>query len=225
MQREALETWLGEGLSLEQIGRRVGKHPSTVGYWVKRHGLAAPNKQRHAPRGGIPRETLETLVERDLTIREIAVEVDRSAATVRYWLRRYDLQTTREARLRAKRGRRPGERYPAVCRQHGPVLFVVRGDGRSRCERCRAEAVAERRRRVKRILVAEAGGACAACGYARCLAALQFHHVDPAAKRFSLAGRGVARALAAARAEAAKCVLLCANCHAEVEAGVVDLPR
>jgi hypothetical protein len=27
-----------------------------------------------------------------------------------------------------------------------------------------------------------------------------------------------------ARAEAQKCVLLCANCHAEVEAGVLGLP-
>jgi hypothetical protein len=30
-------------------------------------------------------------------------------------------------------------------------------------------------------------------------------------------------ALEAARAEAAKCVLLCANCHAEVEAGVATV--
>jgi hypothetical protein len=35
----------------------------------------------------------------------------------------------------------------------------------------------------------------------------------------------VTRALDAARAEARKCVLLCSNCHAEVEAGAVQLPR
>ena len=55
-------------------------------------------------------------------------------------------------------------------------------------------------------------------------AALEFHHVDPAEKRFALSARGghaVARAL---RAEARKCVLLCSNCHAEVESGVVALP-
>jgi hypothetical protein len=34
----------------------------------------------------------------------------------------------------------------------------------------------------------------------------------------------VTRALAKAREEAAKCVLLCANCHAEVEAGIAQLP-
>jgi 5-methylcytosine-specific restriction endonuclease McrA len=73
---------------------------------------------------------------------------------------------------------------------------------------------------VKRILVAEAGGACQLCGYDRCIAALEFHHRDPREKSFALSQRGVARSLEKARAEAAKCVLLCANCHSEVEAGI-----
>jgi hypothetical protein len=61
------------------------------------------------------------------------------------------------------------------------------------------------------------------CGYDRSPAALQFHHVDPKEKVFSLSRRGVTIALEAARAEAAKCVLLCANCHAEVEGGFAVL--
>ena len=62
------------------------------------------------------------------------------------------------------------------------------------------------------------------CGYARCIAALEFHHVDPSTKRFPISLKGVARAFDTVRAEAAKCVLLCANCHAEVEAGISILP-
>ena len=80
------------------------------------------------------------------------------------------------------------------------------------------------RRKVKRILVEEAGGACILCGYAECHAALQFHHVDPTQKSFALSRQGVTRSLAKARDEAAKCVLLCANCHAKVEAGLAQLP-
>jgi hypothetical protein len=38
-------------------------------------------------------------------------------------------------------------------------------------------------------------------------------------------GEGVTRSRAEARAEARKCVLLCANCHAEVEAGYRSLPE
>jgi hypothetical protein len=61
------------------------------------------------------------------------------------------------------------------------------------------------------------------CGYDRHVGALEFHHVDPADKRFALSHMGIARSLERARAEARKCVLLCANCHAEVEAGLARL--
>lgn len=91
--------------------------------------------------------------------------------------------------------------------------------GSFRCPRCVSERVSRRRRRLKEILVAEAGGACVACGYDRYIGALQFHHLDRREKRFQLAGRGLTRALSTLRREAEKCVLLCANCHAEVEAG------
>jgi hypothetical protein len=74
---------------------------------------------------------------------------------------------------------------------------------------------------MKATLVAEAGGRCARCGYAASMRALQFHHVDPTLKRLSLNAKGVALSLDTLRAEAAKCVLLCANCHAEVEAGLM----
>jgi hypothetical protein len=47
--------------------------------------------------------------------------------------------------------------------------------------------------------------------------------LDPAKKRFSMGREGVTRSLAAMREEAGGCVLLCANCHAEVEAGIVRI--
>jgi len=71
--------------------------------------------------------------------------------------------------------------------------------------------------------VEEAGGCCALCGYGRCEWNLHFHHVDPSQKSFSMtmaSGKGIATY----RAEAVKCVLLCANCHGEVESGLVQSP-
>lgn len=76
---------------------------------------------------------------------------------------------------------------------------------------------------MKALLVAEAGGACAICGYDRYVGALHFHHVDPSIKQFELSADGFARSLERARAEASKCILLCSNCHAEVEGGTVTL--
>ena len=114
-----------------------------------------------------------------------------------------------------------------TCKHHGDVEFghYASGPGRFRwmCKRCVAEAVTRRHQKVKRILVEEAGGGCAVCGYDRTVVNLHFHHVDPANKSFAVnMGRG--KSLAAFRAEAAKCVLVCANCHGEIEAGLIPSP-
>ena len=210
-------------MSLEAIGALVGRHPSTVAYWVAKHGLTAPNRDRHAARGGLDRDLLADLVARDLTVREIAAEVGRSTATVRHWLARYGLKTTATARGRKSRGR-PQDRFEDDCRQHGWTTFVVRNDGGSACLQCRSERVKARRRRLKEILVEEAGGVCSVCGYDRYVGALEFHHRDRETKRFGLGQRGLTRSLEELREEAAKCVLLCSNCHVEVEAGLVTLP-
>jgi IS30 family transposase len=58
MRRTELEAWLAEGLSLEQIGVRTGRHPSTVSYWLRKHGLPAVGAEVHAPRGPLEREEL-----------------------------------------------------------------------------------------------------------------------------------------------------------------------
>ena len=229
MDKESLEVLLCRGLSVEEIGKRFGKHPSTVSYWMKKHGLAANGAEKHAAKGGIDRNRLEGLVESGMTIAEIASEVGMSKATVRHWLRQHSLRT------RNTRGSRRGAATIAakdaghltatmVCGRHGETEFILEGRGYYRCKRCRAEKVAQRRRDVKAIIVREGGGRCLLCGYDRCVSALHFHHLDPSQKRFNVALRGAARSLDRVREEVKKCVLLCANCHAEVEAGVVALP-
>ena len=77
---------------------------------------------------------------------------------------------------------------------------------------------------MKSVLVQEAGGQCVLCGYDRHVRALEFHHIEPSEKRLAISGRGVTHALHKLRVEAQKCVLLCANCHAEVEDGAATVP-
>jgi transposase len=224
MEREHLERHLADGLSLERIGALAGKHPSTVAYWVNKHGLRAVNADRHAPKGGIAEGPLRELVARGLSGRAIAHELDVSLSTVRHWLKRYGLATGSARQAAIADARRRGlQTVEASCVHHGTTRFRRRRDGAYRCLRCAAESVARRRRRVKEILVAEAGGACRVCGYSAHPAALEFHHLNPAEKAFEISKGGVTRSLERAREEARKCVLLCARCHAEVEAGVVVL--
>jgi 5-methylcytosine-specific restriction endonuclease McrA len=171
----------------------------------------------------VERDVLAELVDRGLSTAQIAAELDRHPRIVAGWLREHGLQTDEAVRRRQNQVQ-PGTRRAGVCPQHGEVQYVARGDGSWRCVRCRSERVSEARRRRKAQLVAEAGGRCVICGYSRCVAALQFHHIDPASKRFAIAHRGAARSLSSMRDEAAKCVLLCSNCHTEVETGLTQMP-
>jgi transposase len=221
MDRASLEQMLEQGLSLAEIGRRVDRHEATVAYWLKKHGLEAAHRAKHAARGGLSRAELEPMVEAGMSASQIAEVVGLSKTTVRHWLREHGLQTQWAKRRKASNERQ--ERMMLSCPKHGVTTFRLRGGGGYRCARCRAEAVVRRRRKVKRLLVEEAGGRCQICSYDRCVSALEFHHLVPAEKSFSLSHRGVARSIEKARAEASKCVLLCANCHAEVEAGLVSL--
>ena len=99
MDREVLEGWLAAGLSLEQMGERAKRHPSTISYWLTRYGLRANGARRHAPRGAMDEAELRRLVDAGHSIREIAARLDRSPTTIRHWLTKLGLQT-RDARSR-----------------------------------------------------------------------------------------------------------------------------
>ncbi|HET9123709.1 MAG TPA: helix-turn-helix domain-containing protein [Solirubrobacteraceae bacterium] len=117
MDENSLKVLLARGLSVEQIGRRFQRDPSTVAYWMRKYGLVARNREKYAPKGGIDRGVLEGLVDEG-----------------------------------------------------------------------------------------------------------KFHHLDPSEKRLEDNCAGATISLAALRLEAAKCVVLCSNCHAQVEGGIASLP-
>jgi hypothetical protein len=174
----------------------------------------------------VDRERFEELVAEGASVARIASKLGMSRYAVKRALESSGLRTERALRLTASRQARAVGvvRLARECPKHGVSPFARDARGTFRCSRCSSDAVSKRRRKVKAILVDEAGGRCGLCGYDRCVGALAFHHLDPETKTFGLAEGGLARSLAEARAEAAKCILLCANCHAEVEAGLVALP-
>ena len=183
------------------------------------------NGRKPGPRGALQEDLLRNLVDVGATVREIAAEVDRSPTTVRYWLKRYAIQLPRRGTQRihgvAGDSRR---RIRSRCRKHGETEFALQTNGYYRCMRCMTEAVQRWRWRTRRLLVEEAGGVCVSCGFDK-PAALEFHHLEPGRKSFGLAARGITRAVEVLREEASKCVLLCSNCHARVEAGELRLPE
>ena len=226
MDKAFLEDCLAKGLSLEKIGRLTDRDPSTVSYWLKKHGLEAVGRARHAPKRSIDPEIVRQMIERGATIREVCGELGAGYSSVRYWVKKLGLETEHMDRVRETReALASGARKVRLhCPKHGRTTFYRRPDQGFRCSRCNSEAVAARRRKVKAILVEEAGGSCVICGYSRYPGALHFHHLEPNDKVFALSRQGVTRSLDKARLEAGKCVLLCANCHSEVEGGFAKVP-
>lgn len=70
------------------------------------------------------------------------------------------------------------------------------------------------RRKRKELLVAYKGGKCEKCGYNKSIVALDFHHVNPKEKDFSI-GDCKHVNIEILKREVDKCLLLCANCHRE----------
>lgn len=56
---------------------------------------------------------------------------------------------------------------------------------------------------------------CAICGYNKCDRALHFHHTNPKDRKFSIHAANVGHKYLVH--EINKCILLCANCHMEIE--------
>lgn len=102
-----------------------------------------------------------------------------------------------------------------LCKKHGLTEFVLRKDGKYRCKKCSSESVENRRRKLKHELVKYKGGKCEICGYDKCEAALEFHHLNPEEKEFQLSS-GNTCSLEKMKKEADKCILVCANCHREI---------
>ena len=122
-----------------------------------------------------------------------------------------------------RRGRRveahvPGPRLDAFVRYAARTAF--------RCRRCRTERVdgaprARSRRSSWRRPAAAAGSAATTALRRRCSSTTSIRRT----KAFALAARGMRARWSAAARRRAKCVLLCANCHAEVEAGSLPSRR
>lgn len=121
----------------------------------------------------------------------------------------------------------PTRGMKGVCKSCGkPIKSVMRY-----CDNCK-ETHTSKTPQYKYIKTARAkrkqhainllGGKCIVCGYNRCNRALEFHHINPNEKLFSIS-QIILRSKETMENELSKCVLLCSNCHMELEDGMINL--
>lgn len=105
------------------------------------------------------------------------------------------------------------------CKIHGVVKAHSSGKF-PRCAICNNERMRIKHQELRAKAVAYGGGKCTRCGYDRCSAALDFHHLEPEHKDFT-PSRGYKRNWEVLKRELDKCILVCSNCHREIHAGMV----
>ena len=110
--------------------------------------------------------------------------------------------------------------------KHSITNFYKRPDGRpyAYCKPCANKQTIERQQELKKQIVEHLGGSCIICGYNKYYGALDLHHLDPSKKDKILSKRKTI-SFSTIKPEVDKCVLLCANCHAEFHGHLVRLPE
>jgi hypothetical protein len=74
------------------------------------------------------------------------------------------------------------------------------------------------RKVFKKKLLEIKGDKCSRCGYDKCTEALEFHHLDPSKKEFTIS-RYYSTDWNDYLKEVEKCILVCSNCHKEIHSG------
>ena len=110
---------------------------------------------------------------------------------------------------------------------------LIKGSTRKFCFECspyynqekgRSQNITAIRRAIKKRLVDYKGGKCCICGYCKSINALQFHHLDSEDKEFTISHNLVLNNfnIEDYYKEVDKCILVCANCHAELHDKEMD---
>ena len=168
------------------------------------------------------KQILQQLVENNLSLSEISEKANCCPTSIRYWLNKYDLKT-KIARYnkggesnKTKAWRKQG--LCLKCGETDPNRFYQR-KGRntkfSRCKTCHNNEQKERVKNYKKQAVDYKGGECVKCGYKKCFASLDFHHLDPKQKdpNWKKMRNWVFDKI---KEELDKCILVCRNCHGEI---------
>lgn len=89
------------------------------------------------------------------------------------------------------------------------------------CKKCHSNYSKEILRKYKDQCKEYKGGKCQVCGYDKCKDALDFHHLDSSKKGYNIGQSS--KSFQSKKDELDKCIMLCANCHREFHAGLIDL--
>lgn len=85
------------------------------------------------------------------------------------------------------------------------------------CRQCSSDNSKMYQKERKKFAVDYKGGKCCKCGYDKCIAAMDFHHLDPNEKDYEPSKLFTqSKSYETIKNELDKCILVCSNCHREI---------
>lgn len=90
------------------------------------------------------------------------------------------------------------------------------GSHKHMCNSCDSKYVIGKAKKGKQRAVEYMGGCCSVCGYDNCIAALEFHHIDPTKKSKTYERRFGTWSFERQKEELKNCIIVCSNCHREI---------
>lgn len=213
------------GLSINEIVSELGCAKSTVSYHINKVGLGGDNNDFLF---GVDKEKIGKVVEMRndyKTYDEILTEVDIPRDKLKKVCRKLGMiesaknQKSRslvkndvvkiynETKSKKKTAKILGVSFETIKNVLGDYKLTV-------IKKTPSESVISWRKKVKKKLVEYKGGCCEKCGYDKSIGALQFHHINPSEKDFTISGKSYS--FERIKKEVDKCIMVCANCHIEI---------
>jgi len=176
------------------------------------------------------KQKLIEYVENGMSTSQISKLENKGKTTVRYWLKKFNLNTNFKPFSEIPYTLNPVERIDGNpvqnCSCCGVLLTENTGYWRTRkklwvsqCKKCSNKKTGQRWRNSKKRAVEYKGGKCERCGYNKCIDALEFHHIDPSQKDKNF-GNMKLRKWENQKKELDKCICVCSNCHREIHAEI-----
>jgi len=156
------------------------------------------------------KEILKQMLDDGLNTQQMAEILNCTRRTISNAINRNNLESPRNKSIRLN------VKHCAGCKKtlDRSLFYTKSNKNSSLCKSCIVTNNKTSRQTVKQQCIEYLGGCCSKCGYNKCNAALEFHHLDPSQKDKNYTNNRFLN-FEKLKPELDKCVLLCANCHRE----------
>jgi predicted transcriptional regulator len=222
--RSVYEALISKRYTSLQIANELGTSASSV----KRHLILLGLKTVYKDSINIPKEKIEELINQHLSTTEIANILHCSQTTIIYWIRKFGLKSDSTYVNHNRINKEQIESGVKTCPQCKETLkldkFYIQKNGEIHCwcKKCNDRIALQRQKDIKQKSVEYKGGKCNICGYNRYNGSLDFHHMDPSKKEFSISQLRTYD-WEKIKLELDKCICVCRNCHGEIHGGIIKL--